>query len=94
MGPHRVGAPECRRARAHTHSETEGKKPANERGFPRVSGFQRFIYSTASLVAQTVKIPPAIRETRVQSLGREDLLEEGMASHLYSCLEKSTDRGA
>ena len=65
----------------HTHTETEGKKPVNERRFPCVSSFQRFIYSRASLVAQTVKILPAIRETQVQSLGREDLLEEGMASH-------------
>ena len=28
-----------------------------------------------------VKNPPAMRETRVQSLGSEDLLEEGMATH-------------
>ena len=28
-----------------------------------------------------VKNPPAMQETRVQSLGWEDLLEEGMASH-------------
>ena len=38
-------------------------------------------YSWASLVAQTVKKPPAMQETRVQSLGWEDLLEEGMATH-------------
>ena len=35
----------------------------------------------ASLVAQTVKNPPAMRETWVQSLGWEDPLEEGMATH-------------
>ena len=34
-----------------------------------------------SLVAQTVKNLPAMRETRVQSLGLEDPLEEGMATH-------------
>ena len=28
-----------------------------------------------------VKNPPAVREARVPSLGREDLLEEGMATH-------------
>ena len=28
-----------------------------------------------------VKNPPAVQETRVQSLGREDPLEEGMATH-------------
>ena len=33
------------------------------------------------LVAQTVKRLPIIRETRVQSLGREDLLEKEMATH-------------
>ena len=35
----------------------------------------------ASLVAQTVKTPPAIKETWVRSLGREDPLEEGMTTH-------------
>ena len=34
----------------------------------------------ASLVAQTVKNPPAIEPTWVQSLGWEDPLEEGMAT--------------
>ena len=38
-------------------------------------------HSWASLVAQTVKNPPEIRETWVQSLGWEDPLEEGMAIH-------------
>ena len=32
------------------------------------------------LMAQTVKNLPALRETRVQSLGQEDLLEKGMAT--------------
>ena len=32
-------------------------------------------------MAQTVKNPPAIMETLVQSLGQEDLLEKGMATH-------------
>ena len=35
----------------------------------------------ASLVAQMVKNPPAIRETWVRSLGWEDPLEEGMGTH-------------
>ena len=35
----------------------------------------------ASLVAQTVKNPPEMQETRVRSLGWEDPLEEGMATH-------------
>ena len=38
-------------------------------------------YSWASLVAQTVKNPPAMWETWVQSLGWEDPLEEGMETH-------------
>ena len=37
--------------------------------------------SGASLVAQTVKRLPTIRETRVQSLGWEDRLEKEMATH-------------
>ena len=32
-------------------------------------------------MAQTVKNPPAMWESWVQSLGREDPLEEGMATH-------------
>ena len=35
----------------------------------------------ASLVAQMVKCLPAVRETRVQSLGWEDPLEKEMATH-------------
>ena len=35
----------------------------------------------ASLVAQTVKNPPAKQETQVRCLGREDPLEEGMTAH-------------
>ena len=35
----------------------------------------------ASLVAQTVKNPPALWEIRVWSLGWEDPLEEGMETH-------------
>ena len=38
-------------------------------------------YSWASLGAQLVKNPPAMRETWVQSLGWEDALEKGKATH-------------
>ena len=38
-------------------------------------------YSWTSLVAQMVKNPPAVQETWVRSLGWEDPLEEGMATH-------------
>ena len=34
-----------------------------------------------SLIAQLVKNPPAVRETRVRSLGWEDPLEKGKAPH-------------
>ena len=35
----------------------------------------------ASLVVQPVKNPPAMQETQVWSLGREDTLEKEMAVH-------------
>ena len=35
----------------------------------------------ALLLAEMVKNLPAMRETRVQSLGQEDRLEKGMAIH-------------
>ena len=38
-------------------------------------------YFWASLVAQTVKNPPAMQETWVRSLGQEDPLEKGVAIH-------------
>ena len=40
-----------------------------------------FLIKWASLVAQRLKHLPAKQETWVQSLGREDPLEEGMAIH-------------
>ena len=47
----------------------------------------------ASLVAQTVKHLPAMRETQVRSLGREDSPGEGNGNSLqYSCLENPIDR--
>ena len=50
------------------------KVPGERIGYP-------FQYSWASLVAQTEKNPPAMQETWVRSLGREDPLEDGMATH-------------
>ena len=46
-------------------------------------------------MAQTVKNSTAMQEI-LQSLGQEDPLEKGMATHSsqYSCLENSKDRGA
>ena len=52
-------------------------------------------YSWASLVAQLAKNLPAMRETWVRSLGWEDPLEEGMATHSrILAWENSMDRGA
>ena len=49
-----------------------------------------------SLVAHMIKRLSTMREIQVQSLGQEDTLEKGMATHssILSCLENSTDRGA
>ena len=46
-----------------------------------------------SRVAQMIKNLPAMQETRVQSLGREDPLEKGMATPVFLPRE-SMDRGA
>ena len=51
-----------------------GSSPGEGVGYP-------LHYSWASLVAQTVKNLPAMQETRVLSLGQEDPLEKGMATH-------------
>ena len=51
-----------------------GRSPGEGIGYP-------LQYSWASLVAQLVKNLPAMRETWVQSLGWEDPLEKGKASH-------------
>ena len=51
-----------------------GKSAGEEIGYP-------LQYSWASLVAQLVKNPPAMQETWVRSLGWEDLLEKGKATH-------------
>ena len=65
-----------------------------------------FLLEWASLVAQVVKYLPEMQEAQVRSLGLEDPLEKGMATHSsilflficftlqYSCLEDSMDRGA
>ena len=39
------------------------------------------VFKDQSLVAQTVKNLPAMRETRVESLGGEEPLEKAMATH-------------
>ena len=51
-----------------------GSSPREGIGYP-------LQYSWASLGAQMVKNPPTMPETWVRSLGWEDPLEEGMATH-------------
>ena len=51
-----------------------GRSPGEGIGYP-------LQYFWASLVAQSIKNPPAMQETWVQSQGWEDPLEEGIAVH-------------
>ena len=51
-----------------------GRSPGEGIGYP-------LQYSWSSLVAQLVKNLPAMQETWVPSLGWEDSLEKGMATH-------------
>ena len=53
-------------------------------------------YARASLVPQSLKRLPVMRETWVQSLGQGDALEEEMAIHssILACLENPVDGGA
>ena len=47
----------------------------------KISNLIGIIIFQASLVAQTVRNMPAVQETWIQSLHREDTLEKGMATH-------------
>ena len=52
-------------------------------------------YLRASLVAQPVKNLPALQEMQIQSLGQEDPLEKGIATHSSILAWRiPTDRGA
>ena len=51
------------------------------RRYPEVGDGNPLQDSWISLVAQTVKCLPAMRETQVRFLGREDPLEKEMATH-------------
>ena len=48
----------------------------------------------AFLVAQLVKHPPAVWEPWIRSLGWEDLLEEGVATHSSILAGEPMDRSA
>ena len=73
------------------HGDSDGKEPSCNAGDPSsIPGSESspgegigypLQYSWASLVAQTVKNSPAMQETWVQSLGWEDPLEKGPATH-------------
>ena len=58
-----------------------GRSPGEGIGYP-------LQYSWASLVAQVIKNQPAMQETWVHSLGWEDPLEKGKATH---SMENSMD---
>ena len=57
-----------------------GRNPGEGIGYP-------LQYSWVSLEAQLVKNLPTMRETRVQSLGWEDTLEEGKDSVLENSMD-------
>ena len=65
-----------------------GRSPGEGIGYP-------LQYFGASLVVMTVKNPPAMQKTWIRSLGWENILEEGMATHSSSLSSRiPTDRGA
>ena len=65
---------------AHT-SGAVGSSPGRGKWNPACSGLAKTKILSASLVAQTVKSLPAMRETQVRSLGRGDPLGKRMATH-------------
>ena len=48
---------------------------------PRIPIRTAGLLNWASLVAQLVKIPPAMQDTQVQSLAGDDSLEKGITTH-------------
>ena len=54
-------------------------------GFGQEEAADRPAFEQSSLVAQRIKYLPAMQETWVRSLGREDPLEKGVVTH-YSML--------
>ena len=64
-----------------------GQEDPLEQGYP-------LQYSWASLVAQLVKNLPAMWETWVQSLSREDPLEKGTATHsnILACIVHGVEK--
>ena len=62
---------------AHSQRASLPSPPADSHRARKGAG----LGSWASLVAQTIKNSPAVRETWVRFMGWEDSLEEGMATH-------------
>ena len=52
-----------------------GRYPGEGKGYPL-----QYSLPVSSLVAELVKNPPAMQETLVRFLGREDMLEKGVGS--------------
>ena len=65
----------CHHRHHHLHSSSNS--------FQFVLGWGTVAFFKASLVAQMVRLP-AVQETRLRSLGRQDPLEEGMQTTLAS----------
>ena len=69
---------------ANKESACNTGDPSSIPGFGRCLGEEMgypLQYFGATLVSQMVKNPPAMHETWVQTLGWEDPLEKGMATH-------------
>ena len=69
----------CSRILWKSRCGSGGRK--KEWGWVLSGGKNQKVLVWVSLVAQTVKNPPAMQETWVQSLGQEDPLEKGMPTH-------------
>ena len=82
MGPsHRMGFPRNSASKESACNAGDSSSILGLRSSPEEGIGYPLQYFWASLVAQMVKNLPAMWETWVQSLGWEDPLEEGMATH-------------
>ena len=78
-----LGREDCLEKERATHSSVLASRCpwTEEPGGLQSMGSQRIGQDWASLVVQRLKHLPAMRETWVRSLGREDPLEKEMATH-------------
>ena len=63
------------------HGQSENREKGNRSAAGMSANALSLGSSVTSLVAQTVRRLPTMRETGVRSLGQEDPLEKGMATH-------------